>query len=79
LDAGNAGDVALSIESILRQKGTDVVTIDPEATIKSAAGWLRAKNIGALVVTSAGRLFLGSFPNDVRSLMLFLAMAKLPR
>ncbi|MCV0387637.1 MULTISPECIES: CBS domain-containing protein [unclassified Nitrobacter] len=41
----------MSIESILRQKGTDVTTIGPEANIKSAAGWLRAKNIGALVVT----------------------------
>jgi CBS domain-containing protein len=48
----------MSIESILRQKGTDVVTIAPEATIKSAAGWLRAKNIGALVVTS-GKAVLG--------------------
>ena len=42
----------MSIESILRRKGTDVTTIGPEATIKSAASWLRAKNIGALVVTS---------------------------
>jgi CBS domain-containing protein len=48
----------MSIESILRQKGTDVVTIGPEATIKSAAGWLRAKNIGALVVMS-GKAVLG--------------------
>ena len=42
----------MSIESILRRKGTDVTTIAPEASIKSAADWLRAKNIGALVVTS---------------------------
>jgi CBS domain-containing protein len=49
---------AMSIESILRRKGTDVTTIDPEANIKSAAGWLRAKNIGALVVTS-GNAVLG--------------------
>ena len=42
----------MSIESILRRKGADVTTIAPEASIKSAAGWLRAKNIGALVVTS---------------------------
>ena len=40
----------MSIESILRQKGTDVATIAPEATIKRAADWLRAMNIGALVV-----------------------------
>jgi CBS domain-containing protein len=49
---------AMSIESILRRKGTDVTTIGPEANIKSAAGWLRAKNIGALVVTS-GNAILG--------------------
>jgi CBS domain-containing protein len=42
----------MSVESILRRKGTDVATIRPEASIKSAADWLRAKNIGALVVTS---------------------------
>src|SRR5258708_39019158 len=42
----------MSIESILRQKGTEVTTIAPEASIKRAADWLRAKNIGALVVTN---------------------------
>ena len=42
----------MTIESILRRKGTDVATIGPDATIKRAADWLRAKNIGALVVTS---------------------------
>ena len=49
---------AMSIESILRRKGTDVTTIAPEASIKRAADWLRAKNIGALVVTS-GNAVLG--------------------
>jgi CBS domain-containing protein len=48
----------MSIESILRRKGADVTTIGPEASIKSAADWLRAKNIGALVVTS-GNAVLG--------------------
>jgi CBS domain-containing protein len=43
---------AMTIESILRRKGTDVTTIAPEASIKRAADWLRAKKIGALVVTS---------------------------
>jgi CBS domain-containing protein len=42
----------MTVESILRQKGTDVATITPEASIKSAADWLHAKNVGALVVTS---------------------------
>src|SRR5262245_30557357 len=40
----------MTIETILRKKGTDVATIGAEATIKSAADWLHAKNIGALVV-----------------------------
>ena len=42
----------MTIESILRRKGTEVTTIAPEASIKRAADWLHAKNIGALVVTS---------------------------
>ena len=42
----------MSIESILRRKGTEVTTIAPEASTKSAVDWLRAKNIGALVVTN---------------------------
>jgi len=42
----------MSIESILKRKGTDVTTIAAEASIKRAADWLRAKNIGALVVMS---------------------------
>ena len=41
----------MTIESILKRKGTDVATIAPEASVKRAADWLRAKNIGALVVT----------------------------
>jgi CBS domain-containing protein len=41
----------MTIESILRRKGADVTTIAPEATVKRAADWLRARNIGALVVT----------------------------
>ena len=42
----------MTIESILRRKGANVATIAPEASIRRAADWLRAKNIGALVVTS---------------------------
>lgn len=42
----------MTIESILRRKGADVTTIAPDVSIKRAADWLRAKNIGALVVTS---------------------------
>ena len=48
----------MNVESILRLKGTEVTTIAPEATVKRAADWLRAKNIGSLVVTS-GNSILG--------------------
>src|SRR5690348_12161122 len=46
----------MTIESILRRKGTSVTTIAPDASVKRAADWLRAKNIGALVVTSENAL-----------------------
>jgi CBS domain-containing protein len=42
----------MNVENILERKGTEVATISPEASIKRAADWLRAKNVGALVVTS---------------------------
>ena len=51
ISTGTQRDTAMNVENILMQKGTDVTTIAPEVSIKSAADWLRAKNIGALVVT----------------------------
>ena len=48
----------MTVETILKQKGTDVATIEPDASIRRAADWLRVKNIGALVVTS-GKAVLG--------------------
>ena len=48
----------MPVESILRKKGTDVATITADASVKRAADWLRAKNIGALVVTR-GNAILG--------------------
>src|SRR5215469_8624275 len=50
--AGIQGDAAMNVERILERKGTEVAAIVPEASIKRAADWLRAKNVGALVVTS---------------------------
>jgi predicted transcriptional regulator len=44
------GGAAMNVGNILAQKGADVATIRPDASIKRAADWLRAKNIGALVV-----------------------------
>ena len=48
----------MTVETILKQKGTDVATIEPDASIRRAADWLRVKNIGALVVTSGKALGL---------------------
>jgi CBS domain-containing protein len=48
----------MAIETILGQKDTDVATIEPEASVRKAADWLRVRNIGALVVTS-GNAVLG--------------------
>ena len=42
----------MNVGSILQRKGTEVATIAPGTSIKRAVGWLRAKNVGALVVTS---------------------------
>ena len=42
----------MDVQSILQRKGTEVATIAPGASVKRAADWLRAKNVGALVVTS---------------------------
>ena len=49
----------MTIESILKRKGTYVTTIAPEASIKRAADWLSAKNIGALVVVTSENAVLG--------------------
>jgi CBS domain-containing protein len=46
----------MNVDSLLREKGTDVATTTPEASIKSAADWLHARNIGALVVTNGGAI-----------------------
>lgn len=48
----------MNVASILERKGTEVATIAPEASIKRATDWLRAKDVGALVVTS-GDAILG--------------------
>jgi len=42
----------MSIQAILYSKGSHVVTIEPGASIRDAAGKLRDKNIAALVVKS---------------------------
>jgi CBS domain-containing protein len=47
------------IGQILADKGSDVVTIQPDATIAAAARLLRTKRIGAVVVTDAAGVLCG--------------------
>ncbi len=44
----------MTAERILRNKGADVATISPEATLAEAAAMLQARNIGAIVVSGDG-------------------------
>jgi CBS domain-containing protein len=44
------------VETILRAKGSNVITISPLATVKNAAILMREKNISALAVTTGERI-----------------------
>jgi CBS domain-containing protein len=57
----------MNVESILERKGTEVATIAPEASIKRAADWLRAKNVGALVTRNDAILGIISERDIVRA------------
>ena len=43
------------VEAILAGKGTEVVTVEPEATVQEAVAVLRERGVGALVVSRDGR------------------------
>ncbi len=49
----------MKVESILRSKGTHVVTTRPDATIATVIGTFKREGIGAMVVTEDGRHVLG--------------------
>lgn len=44
----------MNVDGILKVKGTDIVTIRPDATIAQAVDRLREKRIGAVVVSADG-------------------------
>jgi CBS domain-containing protein len=46
----------MSIQAILYQKGENVETIAPDASVRDAAARLKDENIAALVVTKAGAI-----------------------
>jgi CBS domain-containing protein len=43
------------VASILQNKGNDVLTISPDATIRNAVSMLKEHGIGSLVVSTTGR------------------------
>ena len=45
----------MKIEDVIRAKGTDVVTIEPDATVKQLLAVLAEHGIGAVVVSVDGR------------------------
>lgn len=63
----------MKVASILKRKGTDVVTVRPDVTIAAAARELDAKGIGAVMVSEDGRSMLGilSERDIVKGLVLY--------
>jgi CBS domain-containing protein len=49
----------MTVKTILNQKGSDVTTIEPGATLSSAVLTLAKRRIGALVVTGADHRVVG--------------------
>jgi len=49
----------MKIEDVIRKKGTDVVTIQPTATVRQLVDLLAQYNIGAVVVSLDGRTIDG--------------------
>jgi CBS domain-containing protein len=49
-------DVSGTIEAILAQKGTDIFSIAPDATVYDAVALMAEKNVGALLVIQEGTL-----------------------
>ena len=55
-----------SVERILRQKGSEVFSISPDATVYEALETLEDRNVGALLVM-AGDNSSGSCPSGITS------------
>jgi len=49
-------DVSGTIEAILAQKGTDIFSVSPDATVYDAVALMADKNVGALLVIQEGTL-----------------------
>jgi CBS domain-containing protein len=54
-----ATEGAMTVKAILSRKGTDVLTIEPTATLAAAVKLLADRKIGAVVITGADRQVIG--------------------
>jgi CBS domain-containing protein len=54
-----ATEGAMTVKAILSRKGTDVLTIEPNATLATAVNLLADRKIGAVVITGADRQVIG--------------------
>jgi CBS domain-containing protein len=52
-------EAAMNVKDILSQKGDEVLTIEPTATLAAAMGILAQRRIGALVITGADSRIVG--------------------
>jgi CBS domain-containing protein len=52
-------EATMTVKAMLARKGSDVVTIEPTATVAAATRVLSDRRIGALVVTGADRRIVG--------------------
>lgn len=51
----------MNVAEILSHKGSDVATIGPDQTVRSAVALLTERSIGAVVVTDPQGVFIGMF------------------
>jgi CBS domain-containing protein len=58
-DGGQPGRREMTVRTILSTKGSDVITIEPTATLESGIGILAERGIGALVVLGADHRVIG--------------------
>ena len=49
----------MTVAAVLKQKGSDVITIAPDATVQELAALIRSRRIGAVVVSPDGKRMVG--------------------
>jgi CBS domain-containing protein len=59
LRLGRNREAAMNVKHILSQKGAEVLTLEPTATLGTAMEVLALRRIGALVITGADRRIVG--------------------